>query len=336
MSTSKINSRIKSNPDTGFGTQAGQIGGRFINRDGSYNLRKTGSPAWKRVSVYSFMMEIPWIKFLSIIMLFYFMAGLFFTFLYLLVGMDQLHGIVATTKWGKIKETFFFSTQSFTTVGFGRLNPLGDGANIISSFETMSGFLFFAIVTGLLYGRFTRPKAYIAFSDKALISPYRDGVGLMFRMVPYKEVHQLTDARVSVSLSLLITDENGKSDYQFYQLPLERSRVDAFSMNWTVVHPIDEDSPLHHYTKEDLAKADFEMMVQVSGFDPVFSNQVLKRTSYTADELVWGAKFVLMYHQDEDGDTTILELDKLSRYDKVEMSLSHLQNSPDAVRADSV
>lgn len=336
MSTSKVNSRIKSNPDTGFGTQAGQIGGRFINRDGSYNLRKIGVPTWRRVSVYSYMMEISWMKFLSIIMLFYLVAGIFFTCLYVLVGVDQLHGIVATTQWGKIKETFFFSTQSFTTVGFGRLNPLGDGANIISSFETMSGFLFFAIVTGLLYGRFTRPKAYIAFSDKALISPYGEGVGLMFRMVPYKDVHQLTDAKVSVSLSLLVADEKGKTDYQFYQLPLERSRVDAFSMNWTVVHPIDQDSPLYHYTKEDLVKADFEMMVQVSGFDPVFSNQVLKRTSYRANELVWGAKFVMMYHQDEDGDTTILELDKLSRYDKVELSLPHLQNEPNAVRADSI
>lgn len=335
MATSKINSRIKSNPDTGFGTQVGQIGGRFINRDGSFNLRKTGLPAWKRVSLYSYMLEIPWLKFLGIIVLFYFLAAIFFTSLYILTGVDELHGMVATTKWGKIKETFFFSTQSFTTVGFGRLNPLGDGANIISSIETMCGFLFFALVTGLLYGRFTRPKAYIAFSDKALISPYREGIGLMFRMVPYKDIHQLTDARVAVSLSLLVT-ENGKSDYQFYQLALERSRIDSFSMNWTVVHPIDENSPLYHYTKDDLAKADFELMVQVSGFDPVFSNQVLQRTSYTFNELVWGARFTLMYHQDEDGDTTVVELDKLSRYEKVELPLLNLQTEPDVLRASRI
>lgn len=337
MATSKVNKRIKSNPDTGFGTQAGNIGGRFINRDGSFNIRKTGWPLWKRISIYSYLLEISWLKFMSIIILFYFLAGVFFTFLYLLVGIDELNGMLAVTKWGKIKETFFFSTQSFTTVGFGRLNPFGDGANIISSVETMCGFLFFALVTGLLYGRFTRPRAYIAFSDKALFSPYQDGIGLMFRMVPYKNIHQITDARVAVSLSLLIT-ENGKSDYQFYQLPLERSRIDTFTMNWTVVHPINEDSPLYHYTKEELANADFEMMVQVTGFDPIFSNQVLQRTSYRANELVWGAKFTLMYREDEGGNTTVVELDKLSRYDKVELPqlLADIQKEPDAVRADSV
>lgn len=335
MATSKINGRVKSNPDTGFGTQAGHIGGRFINRDGSFNLRKTGWPIWKRISVYSYLLETSWLKFLTIILLFYFLAAVFFTSLYVLTGVNELHGMVATTKWGKIKEAFFFSTQSFTTVGFGRLNPLGDGANIISSVETMTGFLFFALVTGLLYGRFTRPKAYIAFSDKALISPYREGTGLMFRMVPYKDIHQLTDAKVSVNLSLLIT-ENEKPDYAFYQLPLERSRVDSFSMNWTVVHPIDENSPLYHYTSDDLVKGDFELMVQVTGFDPVFSNQVLQRTSYTFNELVWGAKFSQMYHQDEDGDTTILELDKLSHYQKAELPFPELQKESHAVRANSV
>lgn len=338
MATSKINTRAKANPDTGFGTAAGQIGGRFINRDGSFNIRKTGWPLWKRISLYSYLLEISWLKFMSIIILFYFLAGIVFTVLYLLAGTDELNGMLATTEWGKVKETFFFSTQSFTTVGFGRVNPFGDGANIISSVETMSGFLFFALVTGLLYGRFTRPRAYIAFSDKALFSPYREGIGLMFRMVPYKNIHQLTDAKVVVSLSMLVGDENNKPDYQFYQLALERSRVDSFSMNWTVVHPINEDSPLFHYTKEDLAKADFELMVQVSGFDPVFSNQVMQRTSYRANELVWGAKFTLMYREDNGGDTTVVELDKLSRYDKIELpqSLADIQREPDAVRADSV
>lgn len=334
MASNKINKRIKSNPDTGFGTQAGSIGGRFINRDGTFNLRKTGWPFWKRVSMYSFLLELSWLRFLLVIILFYFLVNILFTTLYVLVGMNHLQGFVSSTKWGQIKETFFFSTQTFTTVGYGRINPTGDGADVVSAVETMSGWLFFALVTGLLYGRFTRPRAYIAFSEKALISPYRDGIALMFRLVPYKEIHQMTDARVSVNLSMLIT-ENDKSGYEFYQLTLERSRVDILSMNWTVVHPIDEDSPLHNFSKEDIVNADFEMMVQVTGFDPVFSSQVLQRTSYTFKEVVWGAKFSTMYHQDDDGDTTILELDKLSRYEKVELPIS-VQKEIDAVRANSV
>jgi inward rectifier potassium channel len=335
MASTKINTRIKANPDTGFGTQAGSIGGRFINRDGSFNLRKTGWPFWKRMSVYSYLLELSWLQFLAVIVLFYTLVNLFFSLLYILIGTDQLQGFVSTTNWGKIKETFFFSTQSFTTVGYGRINPVGDGADLVSSIETMAGWLFFALVTGLLYGRFTQPKAYIAFSENLLVSPYKEGLGLMFRMVPFKDSHQLTEAKVVVNLSLLIT-ENGKSDYQFYQLQLERSRIDMFNMNWTVVHPINEESPLYNYTKEDFIASDFELMIQVTGFDPVFSNQVMQRTSYTMRELVWGAKFALMYHQDEDGDTTILELDKLSHYDKAELPAPSLQNNTDAVRAKSI
>lgn len=333
MAARKINSRIQSNPDTGFGTRAESIGGRFINRDGSYNLRKTGWPFWKRMSVYSFLLELSWLQFLTMIILTYVLVNLLFTALYLFVGIEQLQGFLARTHWGKIKETFFFSTQSFTTVGYGRIHPAGDGADTISAVETLFGWLFFALVTGLVYGRFTRPKAYIAFSDKALISPYREGTGLMFRMVPYKNIHQLTDAKVAVNLSLLIT-ENGKGTYEFYQLSLERSRVDMFNMNWTVVHPIDENSPLYTFHKEDLANMEFELMVQVTGFDPVFSNQVLQRTSYTYEELVWGARFSIMYHEDEKNDTTVLHLDQLSRYDKVELPF-HLPIESDAVRTNS-
>jgi inward rectifier potassium channel len=335
MATDKINSRVKQNPDTGFGTQAGSIGGRFINRDGSFNLRKTGWPFWKRMSPYSYLLELSWLRFLLVIFLFYFLVNLVFTAVYLLVGTEQLQGYLTTTTWGKVKETFFFSTQSFTTVGYGRIHPAGDGADVVSSVETMAGWLFFALVTGLLYGRFTRPKAYIAFSENVLISPYKEGTGLMFRMVPYKDIHQLTDTKVSVNLSLLMT-ENGKTDYEFYQLALERSRIDMFNMNWTVVHPINEESPLYNFTKEDILRSDFELMVQVTGFDPVFSNQVLQRTSYTFEELVWGAKFSPMYHQSEDGDTTILELDKLSHYERTDLPVLNLQRDSDAIRANRI
>lgn len=335
MASSKINRRIKSNPDTGFGTQAGSIGGRYINRDGSFNLRKTGWPFWKRISLYSYILELSWLQFLLVIVVFYFLANIFFSALYLMAGIEQLQGFLAKTQWGRIKETFFFSTQTFTTVGYGRLHPAGDGADTIASVETMFGWLFFALVTGLLYGRFTRPRAYIAFSEKALVSPYKDSTGLMFRMVPYKNIHQLTDAKVAVNLSLLVTD-NERSDYEFYQLPLERSRVDMFNMNWTVVHPINETSPLYNFTAEDLARSDFELMIQVTGFDPVFSNQVLQRTSYTFNEVVWGAKFSQMYHQSEDAETTILELDKLSRYESVALPVPNLQTDSDAIRTNSV
>lgn len=316
----KINPSVQTNPDTGFGVQANQLGDRFVNKDGSFNITKQGLTVWKRMSLYSSLLELPTLPFIGVILLFYIMMNLVFTVLYLLGGFNELTGLTAATDWGRIKEIFFFSTQTFATVGYGRINPIGDYDNIIASLESFAGLISFALVTGLLYGRFTKPKAYILFTEKAVISPYKNGKGLMFRLVPFKNKHFLTDARITVNLSL-IDREDEKPIYKFYQLKLERSRVDALNMNWTVVHPIDEESPLLHFIKEDLEKADLEMYIQLTGFDDVYSNMVLKRTSYTFEEIIWGAKFVPMYNMSGDGATTILNLDKLNDFEQVVLNV---------------
>src|SRR4051794_16557892 len=131
MSSRKINPFSRTNPDTGFGTQPTQIGGRFINKDGSFNLRQEGLPFFKRYSIYSQLLSLSSIQFLLLILGFFFLVNIFFTSLYLLVGVDQIHGLLATKPWGKVKEIFFFSTQTFTTVGYGRVNPVGDEADLI-------------------------------------------------------------------------------------------------------------------------------------------------------------------------------------------------------------
>lgn len=317
-STKKINTSSKANPDSGFGVQANQIGGRFVNKDGSFNICKDGLSLLNRISFYSNLLELSWTQFFSFILLFYLVANIAFTILYLLAGPDQLQGLISITPWGILKEIFFFSTETFTTVGYGRVNPIGDGAHIIAALESMTGFLSFALLTGLLYGRFSRPRAYIAFSENALISPYKQGIALMFRIVPYKVYHDLTDARTTVSAVFIEMEEN-KPLYKFYQLKLERERIDTFSMNWTVVHPIDEESPLLNFTKGDMEQSDLELYVQVSGFDNIFSNIVMHRSSYTYKEIIWGAKFKPMYHESSDGNTTILELDKLNDFEKISL-----------------
>lgn len=316
MATFKINPFSKANPDTGFGTKASQIGGRFINKDGTFNLLKTGWPWYRRISLYSLLMEYSWGRFIGAVVVVYLLVNLLFAFVYLQLGTHQLQGISGTTQWDRFRELFYFSTQTFTTVGYGRINPIKDGADLVASFETMCGWLYFALVTGLLYGRFTQPKAFLAFSEKALIAPYKDGIGLMFRMVPYKSKHYLTEAHVVVNAAFLIPGE-GNGEYQFYTLLLERSRIDIFNMNWTVVHPIDETSPFLNFKEEDFHRSDLELYVQVSGFDPIYSNTVMQRTSYTFNEIVWGARFLPMYHESEQGDTTILELNKLNHYERV-------------------
>lgn len=315
-----INPFSKTNTNTGFGTNVGDYGGRFINKDGTFNLRKEGLPFWKTTSLYYNLLNLPAWKFVVYLLLAYLSINVVFTMIYILIGVNQLQGILAKEYWGKIREVFYFSAETFTTVGYGRVNPIGDAANIVSSFESMSGFLSFAVVTGLMYGRFTRPRGYMVFSEHAVIAPYQDKTALMLRLAPYKAHHHITDADIRLNVGFIV-DEKGEQVYKFFELPLERSHVDSLTMNWTVVHPIDENSPLLGFTEHDLASSDTEVYVLVRGFDDVFSNTVIQRTSYTYKEIIYGAKFVPMYRESDDGKTTILELDKLNMYEKVFSSL---------------
>ena len=316
LSKQKIDPSLKTNNDTGFGTNAASYGGRFINRDGTFNLRKEGVPFLNRFSIYHTMLNMPMWKFIGLIVITYLSINLIYAFIYLLVGIDQLQGVVATTYWGKFKEAFFFSTETFTTVGYGRVNPLGDGANLVAAIEAMSGFLSFSLATGLMFGRFSRPKSFLVFSDFALISPYQDKTALMFRFAPYKDNHTLTDVQIRVNIGLKV-QMDGMAEYRYYDLTLERSKVESLPMNWTVVHPIDDKSPFLGFTKEDMQASDVELYVLIRGFDDVYSNFVQQRTSYTYDEIKFNGKFVPMYRESLDGRTTILELHKLNAYEQL-------------------
>jgi inward rectifier potassium channel len=315
----KYNPNLKTNNDTGFGSNPSNFGGRFINRDGTFNMRREGTSFLRRISVFQKMLTIPTWKFVCIILIFYVVINLIFTSAYLLIGANELQGLIAYSGWTKLKEVFYYSTQTFTTVCYGRINPLGDAANLLSSFEALCGFLSFAIATGLIYGRFAKPKSFLLFSDYALISPYQDKTGLMFRFVTYKDDHILTNVEIKVNIALRVEDK-GEPTYKFYDLTLERYKVDNLPMNWTVVHPIDENSPLYGFSNDDLAAADVELYVLITGFDEVFSSAVLQRTSYTYNEMLFNAKFVPMYRESTDGRTTILEMHKLNEIKMLSVS----------------
>lgn len=311
-----IGSRFKTNNDTGFSNKADIASSRFVNKDGSFNLRKTGLGFVKRFSIFQTMLTIPRWKFIGVILTFYVVINLLFTFIYLQVGVNELQGMIGSDPWTKFKEVFYFSTQTLTTVGYGRVNPLGDGVNIVASLESLAGLLSLAIATGLIYGRFARPRAYLIFSEHALISPYKDKKALMFRFVNYKNNHSLTDVEVKVNVGMKV-DQNGEFTYQYYALALERERVESLPMSWTVVHPLDENSPLNGYTHEDMKRADVEIYALIRGYDDVFSDMVQQRSSYTYHEILFDRKFSRMFRESEDGMTTILELDKLSHHTEI-------------------
>ncbi|HVB03903.1 MAG TPA: ion channel [Chitinophagaceae bacterium] len=315
----KINIETRSTGDTGFGTNASNYGGRFINKDGTYNIRREGIPFWEKFSLYTTMLTMPTWKFLLTIISFYVIVNLFFALIYIWAGVNNLIGITATSSTlHGFAEAFFFSAQTLTTVGYGRISPGGLLTNCIAASESLIGLLGLAIATGMFYGRFTQPKAHLRFSRFALISPYQDKTALMFRLAPYKDHHHLTDVEIRVVIGLTL-DENGRSVFKFYPLKLERTKIDTLPMNWTIVHPIDDQSPIYGFTEKDLESADVEVMVTLRAFDHLYSSTVQQGTSYTPQEIRFGGKFVMMFRESIDGMSTILELDKLDRFDPAEL-----------------
>jgi inward rectifier potassium channel len=249
-------------------------------------------------------------RFLSIIFIFYFLINCFFTALYWLAGPSGLEGVEKVRFWGRIKELFFFSTQTFTTVGYGRVNPVGEITNWIAAIESLIGFLSFAIAAGLLYGRFSRPRSFIRFSESLVYAKYKEGHALMFRLVCYKDDHLLTNAEVRLN-ARIVTKNKG---YQFFNLNLERSHVDSLVLNWTVVHPIDEHSPFFGLSQKDIVNLQPEISAYLSGFDEVYSSVVVARASYAIKDFKFGFKFLPMYFSRNQ--RTELDLSKLNLIDQ--------------------
>lgn len=314
----KINSKAKAESNTGFGTNANSYGGRFINKDGSANVEKRGLHFWERISWYHTMLDMPRWKFLFILVVFYTGINFFFACLYYVIGVEYLDGIDASgSEWLKFGKAYFFSAQTFTTVGYGHISPNGFLTSALAATEALTGLLSFAIATGLFFGRFSRPKAYLKFSHHALISPYKNGKALMLRMTPFKNTN-FTEAEAKITLGMTI-EENGKMVNKFYSLDLELDKINALTLSWTLVHPITENSPLFGFTENDYKAIDGEILVFVKTFDDMFSTTVATRTSYTFQEFIYGAKFDMMYSESSDQSKTILHIDKLNAHRLIEL-----------------
>jgi inward rectifier potassium channel len=291
--------------DPGLTTQFSGELRRTINADGSFNVRREGL-RWRDANPYLMLIDTTWPRFLLIVFAAFLLVNLIFACLYLMIGIQNLKGL--ESDMGPFANAFFFSVHTLTTVGYGNVYPEGTSANVISSLEAASGLMVFAIATGLLYGRFSRPSARIVYSKNAIIAPYQDGTSLQFRV---------TNARTNVLMNmeahvLLMTVDSsaGELKRSFVDLPLERPSVYFFPLTWTIVHPIDSESPLFGKTREDLAKLSAELLILIQGFDDTFSQVVHSRYSYRHDEMIWGAKFVPAFKVDPQGDL-IVEVNRI-------------------------
>lgn len=314
----KINPKAKSEINTGFGVNSSDYGGRFLRKNGKPNIQIKGIGFTERISWYHILLDMPRWKFMLTIVLFYLCVNLLFTVVYYFLGVGEFGGTNTSSHFRQFAEAFFFSSQSFTVGGYGRADAGHLLINSLCAFEAFLGLLSLAVVTGLLYGRFSRPKAYLRFSENAILAPFHDQKAIMLRLAPFKNT-TLTDAEAKVTLGLVV-EEKGKMVNKFYQLPLEYHTVNSLTLSWTIVHPITETSPFYNFTKEDFENAQGEILVFIKAFDDMFSNTVVSRTSYTLKEIVLGAKFNPMYHKSEHDNKTLLYLNKLNSFKLVEMN----------------
>jgi inward rectifier potassium channel len=303
--------------ELGFGTKTNAQYSRLVNKDGSFNIDRIELSKWASTSIYHALITMRWRKFNLIVFIYFITINFLFAGLYYFSGMEGLQGVKATTEGNKFMEAFFFSTQTFSTVGFGRLSPGNNITSSIAAIESLIGLLGFALATGLLYGRFSRPVAKIIFSKNAIIAPFKGATAFQFRIANRLRNSQLTDMNCKVSVAKLEL-ENGTYIRRFRGLELELSNIVFFPMTWTINHPIDENSPLYGMSEKDMKDADVEFLVSLNGFDDTFSQTVTARYSYTHEELVYGAKWVSVFSTNTKGQTS-QNLKKLSEFEKVSL-----------------
>lgn len=303
--------------DPGTGTQYSTYSKRIINKNGSFNVRKVGLGPSTR-NAYQFLIQIGWWPFLGVIVIYLLAVNALFGLCYYAIGTENFLGITTDQPGAAFLECFYFSFQTFTTVGYGAVSPIGHAANGVAAFEAIFGWLSFAIITGILYGRFSRPSARVQYSKNALIAPYRDkGNSLQFRVANMRNSN-LMEMSVTVMLMMIERGPEGILKRTFTPLHLERSEVLFFPLNWTIVHPITEESPIFNASQEDLITMDAEILIMLKGFDDTFSQTVHSRYSYKANEIIWGAKFKPMFDTQMNGDIHLF-FDVIDEYEEVEL-----------------
>ncbi len=306
--------------DLGFGSRVAQLSRqRLLNRDGSFNVFRRGLSFVGQLDAFHALLTISWPRFFALSFAFYIGINALFAGAFALCGPQALRGVAAAGFLARLPRAFFFSVETFTTIGYGNIVPTSTAAELLMTVEAFVGLLTIALVTGLLFARFSRPAAAIAFSRRAVVAPYRGGAALMFRMINQRR-GELSSVAARVVLALS-EERRGIRARRFFNLALERSEVAFFPLAWTVVHPIDEQSPLWGLGSGDLAARGAEVLVLVTAIDDAFSRTTQARTSYSDDEIACGARFADMF--EPTGGSLAVDVRKLDEIEPAELPARH-------------
>ncbi|HWE00530.1 MAG TPA: ion channel [Bryobacteraceae bacterium] len=303
--------------DPGLTTQYGARLRRAVNQDGSFNVRRTGA-TWRAFHLWQSIVNMSWAGFGALAVGSYLTANTVFALIYFLLPLGEIDGVNSPHAPMKFLFGFFFSAHTLTTVGYGNFAPRGILANSVASVEALTGLLGFSVLTGLLVARASKPSARIRFSRNALIAPYQNASALMFRAANERP-YNLMEVEARVML-MTVDSSSATPQRKFDLLALERPSILFFALSWTVVHPIDESSPLFGRTAEDLERLQAEVLVMIKGFDETFGQTVNARYSWRYDELIWGAKFTPTFFVDPGDGGLVLELDRLGDFERVPAS----------------
>ena len=302
--------------DLGFGSvvsQEQQI--RLLNRDGSFNVARRGYSFWDALSGYHELVTMSWIKFYSIVFAIFMVANALFGALYLACGPGSIVN-PATHGDATWKDIFFYSVQTISTIGSNTFVANGVAANTVQAIELLMGLMGFAVIAGLVFARFSRPTARILFSQYAVVAPYRGITAFEFRVANGRN-----NQMIEVSAKVLFTrfeNVDGKLLRKYYLLPLERDNVTFFPLAWTVVHPIDDQSPLKGLSREELIASNAEFLILMQGIDETFAQNVHSRSSYRTEEIVWGAKFADVFAGMKERNLTV-DMRKFNKIVKVDV-----------------
>ena len=298
--------------DLGFGSVvARESRERLLNQDGSFNVDRRGRGFLASISPYHALLTMSWRKYFGLVIAAYFAVNLTFAAAYEACGPGALE--VAGARQASYLEAFFFSVQTLATIGYGRIAPVGMTANLLVTVESLVGLLGLAMATGVLFARFSRPIADIVFSHNAIVSPYKDQEAFMFR-IANRRTNEMLEVQAEVIFSRL---EGPDRVRRFHNLSLERPKVVFFPLSWTVVHPIGETSPMRGLTYQDLVDSDAEILILLTGIDETFSQTVQARSSYKAEEIVWGARFQDVFRRSREGGVLAVDVGKLHDFERI-------------------
>lgn len=297
--------------DLGFGAEVARGSHqRLLNRDGTFNVVREGLDPISSLSLYHWSLTISWPLFLTAITVAYVAINAIFAGAFLLCGPSALQLTTSAPAGTAFARAFFFSVDSFATIGYGNIVPVGTAANLLVTFEALINIVGIALATGLVFARFSRPIAKIIYSEHAIVAPYRNATALEFRIANQRS-SQIIEIEAKVILSK-IEHIAGATSRKFYELKLERSRVTFFALSWTIVHPIVPTSPLYGLTEEDLIAADAEIMILLTGTDDTSSQVVHSRSSYKANEVIWNAKFSNIFMRTREGGVIGMDVSRIN------------------------